>query len=139
MISPLLIVEAARAYRDVPYLHQGRSRAGLDCVGLLIKVGHDVGLIPASWDYTHYERAQWPWVMLKEVRRWFVERRDGPYPGDLIVIRPSPRLQHSLHVGIFTGSGVIHASFLVQRVIEHRLTSEWVYRRRGLYGWLGAA
>lgn len=134
-MNPQAIVQAARAYRDVPYLHQGRSRAGLDCVGLLIVVGRDVGLIPASFDYTNYERAQWPWVMLKQLRRWFVERRDGPEPGDVIVI--APRLE-SLHVGICTGSGVIHARSQTERVVEHRLTDEWIYRRRGVFGWSGA-
>jgi cell wall-associated NlpC family hydrolase len=49
------IITAARAYLNVRYAHQGRSRVeGLDCVGLLIVVGHDLGVTDFEFlDYSN--------------------------------------------------------------------------------------
>ncbi len=47
------IIEAARSYIDVPYKQQGRSREhGLDCVGLIVMVGHDTGY--TDFDFLEY-------------------------------------------------------------------------------------
>lgn len=37
-------VKAARGWIGVKWLHQGRNRAGIDCVGLLLMASKDVGL-----------------------------------------------------------------------------------------------
>ncbi len=44
--------EAARAYLGTPWLHQGRSRQGIDCVGLLVLSVQDCGY--EIQDYTAY-------------------------------------------------------------------------------------
>ena len=49
------IVDQARGYLGTPFLHQGRTRHGLDCVGLVIRVAHDLGL--SDYDIDHYARA----------------------------------------------------------------------------------
>jgi hypothetical protein len=41
------IIEVARSWLGTKWVHQGRSRAGVDCVGLLIAVGDALGV--------HYE------------------------------------------------------------------------------------
>lgn len=38
------IVALARSYEGVPWRHQGRTKKGVDCVGLLIAVHRDLGL-----------------------------------------------------------------------------------------------
>ncbi|HEY0004537.1 MAG TPA: hypothetical protein VGB17_06970 [Pyrinomonadaceae bacterium] len=38
------IVEAARSYIGVPYVAGGQDRSGVNCAGLLIAVGRDLGL-----------------------------------------------------------------------------------------------
>lgn len=37
-------LRAVRSYEGVKFLHQGRSRAGIDCVGLLSCAAHDLGM-----------------------------------------------------------------------------------------------
>lgn len=50
------IVEEARKWLDVPWKHQGRSRNGIDCVGLLVAVGVELGYFTRDYDYTNYPR-----------------------------------------------------------------------------------
>ena len=40
--------QAARAYIGVPWQHHGRSRHGLDCVGLLFLASRDIGTLTAK-------------------------------------------------------------------------------------------
>jgi hypothetical protein len=46
------IVTAAKSFLDVKYRHQGRTSAGLDCVGLLICIAHTIGL--STFDTIQY-------------------------------------------------------------------------------------
>lgn len=47
------IVKAARSYLGVPFKKGGRVREGIDCVGLLVLVGRDLGLhIEDTIDYS---------------------------------------------------------------------------------------
>ena len=44
MVTRTDIVAAARGWLGVPWRHQGRSRAGVDCVGLVVVVCRSLGL-----------------------------------------------------------------------------------------------
>lgn len=48
------IARAAESYLGTPYRRKGRSRAGLDCVGLLVLVARDVGLDVSFADIPDY-------------------------------------------------------------------------------------
>jgi len=49
------VVGLARSYLDIRFRHQGRSKAsGIDCCGLVILVGNQLGLI--FYDTTNYDR-----------------------------------------------------------------------------------
>ncbi len=49
---------ALRTYKGVRFLHQGRNRAGIDCVGLLSCAAHDLGYPNAAQaDMRDYQRA----------------------------------------------------------------------------------
>jgi hypothetical protein len=49
MITREQVVAVAKSYKGVPYAQQGRSREhGIDCVGLLVCVGHDI-------EYTEFD------------------------------------------------------------------------------------
>jgi cell wall-associated NlpC family hydrolase len=128
------IADAARKYIGVPFVHQGRSSEGLDCVGLLVQVAKDLGY--EVQDFTAYSlrpRA----VQLMELIGNSCDRVDGaPQPGDILVfamIGPSwPQ-----HAAIKTEPGMIH-SFKggPNKVVEvgfddhwqSKLHSTWRYR-----------
>lgn len=45
MATRAQIVEEARSYLGTKWLHQGRTRDGVDCAGLVACVGNALGLI----------------------------------------------------------------------------------------------
>lgn len=44
MVTPVEFIEAARTYIGVRWLHLGRTREGVDCVGLLLCAADDCGM-----------------------------------------------------------------------------------------------
>jgi hypothetical protein len=54
LIVKAQVVSAAREWIGVPFRHQGRTRDGVDCAGVVIKVAHALGL--SSFDATGYRR-----------------------------------------------------------------------------------
>ena len=48
------IIEEARTYNGVKWVHQGRTDHGLDCCGLIIRVANDLKL--TDFDITAYPR-----------------------------------------------------------------------------------
>lgn len=61
---------AARSYVRVPFRHFGRTRTGLDCVGLLLLAARDAG-VPAE-EPAKYAKGRRGW----DVRAWLAERLD---------------------------------------------------------------
>ena len=130
-------VAEARSYLGVRFRHQGRSRTGVDCVGLAL-VALSVLHRPA-YDAGAYSREP-----LRQGLRAAVVRNLGepvlartpetPVPvsemrvGDVALMR---FLGEPTHVGIiadypYGGFSVVHSFAQVRKVVEHRLDSEWV-------------
>ncbi len=49
-------IESARTWVGTPFRHQGRGKSGIDCVGLVINVGKDIGAVPSEYDNKNYPR-----------------------------------------------------------------------------------
>ncbi len=136
-MTPQAIIIEARSWVGVPFLHQGRSRRGVDCAGLVIVVGRAIGGFPPQWDFRNYQRQEHPRQMQRLMDEHLLRRTDGEPErvGDIVVIHPKGST--SWHMGIVIGSLVVHAYSLEGRVVESPLTSEWVYRRRAVYSYPG--
>ena len=52
--DPDAIIAAARSWLGVPWRHQGRTRQGVHCAGLVVLVGRELGL--ADYDTHAYGR-----------------------------------------------------------------------------------
>lgn len=135
------MVAAARSFLGVPFKHRGRSRRGVDCVGLVV-------------------------VALAAVKRTVVDRRhygrkpeeDGLYevlcdhlgdpvpmetmrPGDVVLMAVYASIREAHlpnHVGIITeypggGFALLHSLAMNKEVIEHRLDDAWASRIRGVW------
>lgn len=115
------LVLAARSYLGTPFVHQGRSRLGLDCVGLLVLAARDAGAdIEDRADY-----APDPGNLLPvELARQFDPAEDR-LPGDVLLMRFAGEPQH---LAIFTGATVIHSHAAIRRVVEHHLDAKWLRR-----------
>jgi cell wall-associated NlpC family hydrolase len=131
MIPAADFVAAARLLVGVPFVHQGHSRHGVDCVGCFIVAAEIAGLDisaslpgaggrPFGWDYTRDPQP----VAYSLLKRWALPMPPPPVPGCLIFFR-FPRDQHPSHFAIFTGSTIIHSISTVGRVIESSYGRPW--------------
>ncbi len=126
MISRAQVVEEALTWLGVPWVHQGFSKRGCDCIGLIRGVGKVTGAVEPDQDeadkYLCYSRNPDPIKMRKGLRTFFI-----PIPlieakiADILWFRlgKDPR-----HLGIITEPGiVIHADGVQGKVIEHRMAT----------------
>ena len=121
-------VTAARAYIGTRWRDKGRSRRGLDCVGLLIVVGWETGLLSREYDVRDYPRRPVDSRLIRTLARWARRRPQdaAPMTGDLVAFVGSEGL--GCHVGIVSRGasaaavpGLVHASEELGRVAEHDL------------------
>jgi cell wall-associated NlpC family hydrolase len=125
------VVDEARKWLGVRWVHQGRSRAGVDCIGLAIKVAHGLGL--STFDIIDYSRQPDPATM-RALMAEHMESVASPQIGDVLLMRFEKEPQH---VAIVTDIGIIHAYAQVRRVVEHRLDSVWQGRVVSAYQFKG--
>lgn len=118
------IVEEARTYLGVPWVHQGRSRDGIDCAGLPCLVARAVR--GYTFDIANYAAQAQDETMLalcaEHMDRVPMEELA---PGHVVVMR----FQNQRHIGIigdYPGAlSLIHAASNHGKVVEHRLDSVW--------------
>lgn len=125
------IVDEARSYIGCRWHHQGRSRAGVDCVGLVVRVSHALGL--TDFDTSDYSRQPDP-AMMRATLAQYMEPVGRYQLGDVLLMRFEREPQH---VAIVTDKGIIHAYAQARRVVEHRLDSLWKSRIVGAYQFKG--
>lgn len=136
--DPEALVAAARAYLGVPYHHCGRNRQGVDCLGLLVLVGRDLGL-PVQ-DEESYSQ-----IVNAARFRAGIEAHCASVPpaemapGDVLLfsVQRSPQ-----HLAMLTVAGpdpqMIHAYQTAGKVVEHGLSGAWPRRLVAVFRW-GAA
>jgi cell wall-associated NlpC family hydrolase len=147
MATRTQLIEAARKYTGIRWRHQGRSRMGMDCVGLLVLAGQDVGL-PIK-DFKAYARRSNGDDLIQAFYDNGCVRVavNGMIPGDVLVLSDKI-FPH--HVALFTGTmplGSIKVPSLIHArmeqngkgvVREERMTDElmrdihYVFRVPGL-------
>ena len=130
------IVAAARSWIDVPYKHQGRSRKGLDCVGLLVAVAETLGHpVTAPTAYSDTPKG-WQLVKPCDEQLWKPARQNTLLPGDLAVFtgwHPAEP-QHFAFIGDHaTGATIIHSFSKFKRVMEQPWNRVWQTRFVCLY------
>lgn len=121
-------ITAARAYLHVRWRHQGRSKAGVDCAGMLVCAMRDIGKPPLdSADYGRYPRGQQLQALLRANCGDPLPAADPMQSGDVVLMQfkgePS-------HLGVLTGYplggfGLLHAFAQNRKVVEHRLDDQW--------------
>lgn len=129
------VVAAARSYKGVRWHHQGRNRAGLDCVGLVIVVAQDLGL--STYNPQDYGRIP-DCVQMRAQLAQHLDPRATPEPGDVILLRYE---RYPLHLGIASELdgelAIVHAFANLRRVVEHRLDAFWRARIVSAYAFRG--
>lgn len=121
-------VAEARRWIGVPWVHQGRSRRGVDCIGLLLVVCRSLGL--SDYEVTGYGTAPNADFMRTECDR-LMTRVAAPEIGDVLVMRFSREPQHVLIRA--DARRVIHAWSVPGRVVEVTMPDAWERRIVGAY------
>lgn len=131
-MKPEQVIATARDWIGVPFQHQGRSRYGVDCAGLVICVCRELGLLPADFDVNGYERSP-DGTMFKECDSRLA--RSVPKVGGVFVMR---FVEEPQHMGFFAdyrhgGLSIIHSLSKSGKVVEHRLDNLWRSRIVGSF------
>lgn len=131
-----LFIQDLRALRRLPFHHQGRSLAGVDCAGLVLLALEQQGIdIEAPADYA--PSAAGALLRLQLDRCGLLRERPGhedPQPGDLLLFRVR-RGHMPQHLAVLTEPGrMIHATPLAG-VREVTLSPIWADRLVAHYGW----
>jgi hypothetical protein len=115
------IITEARRWIGTPWRHQGRSRTGVDCVGLVVLVARNLGLEPE--DVIGYARRQDGRVLLRHLHKQLeLKPVTNRNIGNIGVFKESA---FPIHVGFLSDREgvptVIHAHARRRQVIEEAL------------------
>ena len=123
-----LWLQAARRYIGVRFVHRGRLPHKLDCVGLVWRAFKDAGVeLPCPSDYGREPHL--PRFMATIEQALGVAVKGPPQPGDVVTLRTAQHPHHLAIVGDYPGAlSLIHASGEHGRVVEHRLSPDYLAR-----------
>lgn len=137
------VTAAARSFLNVPFRHQGRSRDGIDCVGLVtFGVARALGL--SGYDvstYRRYPKAIGDVLIEDECAREMTEIDPAEMrPGDVALFWYG----HTRHLAVVAdyhagGLSIVHAYEPAGKVIETRLDDVWRRRLCAVYRLPGVA
>lgn len=112
------IVARARALIGTRFRPQGRTAAeGLDCIGL-VALAIDARNVPCDYAL----RGNATDRLAEGLKAAGLAVADSMAPGDVLVLAPGVT---QLHLGIFTGTGLVHGDAALRRVVERPLPFPW--------------
>lgn len=119
------VVATAQSWLGTPFVHQARLKGvGVDCVGLVIGVGKELGVIDPSFDVNAYDRIP-DGIKLMAGARANLEQipQAEMQVGDIIVVKFANYPQHFGFLGNYRHGGfsIIHAASAYGKVVEQRL------------------
>ncbi|MDR2781426.1 MAG: hypothetical protein LBB21_03140 [Holosporaceae bacterium] len=112
------------------------NAGGIDCIGLVIKVGEDIGASfngrnIASYDYLTYSKYPNRGEMREFLDSYFLKMSaTSTGIGDLIYFNFPNGLEH---IAIASDLGIIHCCLEARSVVEHQLNSYWKEKIIGFY------
>lgn len=130
MADSAAVITATRAYLDVPFVHLGRSLAGLDCIGLHVLALRDLGIIIE--DCPDYERVPSQDDLQTYVAKACNKVSRAPAPGFYVSTWVAKRGVPQ-HLALITDRGMIHTWSEPGKVVEHPFDAYW--RKRVVSVW----
>lgn len=126
-------IAEARSYLGCKWRHRGRSRFGIDCIGLIVK-----SLAAGEFfmrDRLDYSRTPWNDGLEREMVEHFGQAVNDLQPGDVVLMRWDGHAEPS-HVGLVArnanGLTLIH-SYSQVAVTEHGIDANWSRRITAAY------
>src|SRR6516225_8754066 len=128
MIERERIVACARQFLGVRFAHQGRSTAGLDCLGLLLVTARaaDISLReadPATIEVPNYGTRPDTELLQQKLQHYLIQiALADVMPADVILLNIQGFPQHLAILSDYpsdTVRGMIHAYAVARKVVEH--------------------
>lgn len=119
------LIENARTWVGVPFLHQGRSRNGADCLGFISACAAEVGSRPFL-DALPLNYGRNPQSLLVDELHT-LSREVRLQPGVILLIK-FPLQKFAAHGALYTGESMIHTDQSIGKVVEHRYGEPWITR-----------
>lgn len=124
------LIAEARSYVGVKWRHRGRSRFGIDCIGLVVKSTAAAGI--EMRDRLDYSRTPWNDGLLRELEAHFGEAvpLDELQPGDIVAMIGEGQPEAG-HVGVIAEHAgrlsLIHSynTSANSVVCEHSIDDYW--------------
>lgn len=132
------VIQTALTWSEVPWRHQGRTRRGIDCAGLVLNVGNDLGLMdyhvnnyPRNTNRDHFVNHFHNFGTKKQLK----DRQRG----DMILFRDGI---YACHCGILDtdkhgNEYVIHAYQVRGKTIREPLTGELLIKLTHCFSYRG--
>jgi hypothetical protein len=118
------VVREARRWIGTPFVHQGRSRHGVDCIGLIVCVRAAFDGFPEGMrEIRNYRRRPADGLLLDRVRHYCSQLTE-PEPAALVLVQ-WPKDATPSHTMLCAGDTVIHAYQRVGRVVEVGYRAHW--------------
>lgn len=117
------IVAEARKWLDVPFMHQGRNRQGVDCVGLVQMVGDAFDI--EYDDMVGYARAPTDLKFLLHLKKYM---SIAPIGGNKIgMVGTFRQSKFPCHIGIFASDEAGRITLINSRVDRRKVVEEiWI-------------
>jgi cell wall-associated NlpC family hydrolase len=132
MVNGDQIVAEARRYLGVVYRHQGYSRVGMDCWGLVRVTLAAFDLFPSGMPLPERYGGRPDRTTVDNVERFGI-RQAKPTQGCLVLIS-WPRDPYPTHLGFFADGNLIHSYARSGKVVEHGYRAPWTRLTHGFYG-----
>ncbi len=133
------IVAEARSWVGVRWQHQGRTRLGIDCAGLIENVGKGVKLV-GHVAKANYQRRTHGTLFLKNFKDHMKQKPiNEAVLGDVLLFRDKQYPCHSAIVGERNNTHtIIHAHALKRKVLEEPLNQgDWLDKRVACFEFIG--
>jgi cell wall-associated NlpC family hydrolase len=130
VISTAEVIDNARSWLGVRFLHQGRSRYGADCLGfiaaMLHELGSDVFLTHLPHNYARSPQS----LLIDGLTQLTCEI---PLQAGALVLIKWPQTTDPSHAALYTGTSLIHCFATQGKVLEHGYRGPWVARTASVW------
>ena len=130
MIAPQDIIDQAREWVGVRFVHQGRSRFGADCLGFIAAMLAELGS-RCFLDYLPHNYSRDPNALLIDSLP-LLSREIELQPAALLLMQ-FPQAKLPSHAAIYTGVSIIHCYQIEGKVIEHTYGAPWLTRTKSIW------
>jgi cell wall-associated NlpC family hydrolase len=130
VIAPQSVIDQAREWQGVKFLHQGRSRHGADCFGFIAAMLAELGS-PTFLRHLPLNYPRAPQARL--IAGLTALSREIPLQPAALVIIQWPHASDPTHAAIYTGDNLIHCTEDTGQVVENGYRGAWVRRTAGIW------